>query len=238
LAIIRLNCSCQVLPKFSQDLARIGAVKIFPTIVPFWDHYPKSPVFPRFVPQWLTGSLPFLPIPHLELPYLPSGIDLVGQSDGAVEEKDHVEQEFCNAAGGAALASVAMAGCADARTAPRLPSANFVALQEGPGEDYVIGPMDELTVFVWRNPELGARTGPARRPYHHAADRGPARHGQDAQHVGAGHPAQLSQYIQDPLVSVIVNRFAGTFSEQIRIVGATGRPASIPYRANMTIWTR
>jgi polysaccharide export outer membrane protein len=46
---------------------------------------------------------------------------------------------------------------------------------------------------------------------------------------------QLSQYIQDPLVSVIVNRFAGTFSEQIRIVGATGRPASIPYRANMTI---
>jgi polysaccharide export outer membrane protein len=46
---------------------------------------------------------------------------------------------------------------------------------------------------------------------------------------------QLSQYIQDPLVSVIVNKFAGTYSQQVRIVGATEKPASIPYRANMTL---
>ena len=46
---------------------------------------------------------------------------------------------------------------------------------------------------------------------------------------------QLSQYIEDPLVSVIVNEFAGTFSQQIRIVGATAQPASLPYRANMTV---
>mgnify|MGYP003890932445 CR=1 FL=1 len=46
---------------------------------------------------------------------------------------------------------------------------------------------------------------------------------------------QLSQYIQEPLVSVIVNKFAGTFSQQVRIVGATEKPASLPYRANMTL---
>lgn len=46
---------------------------------------------------------------------------------------------------------------------------------------------------------------------------------------------QLSQYIEEPLVSVIVTKFAGTFSQQIRIVGATAQPASIPYRANMTV---
>ena len=46
---------------------------------------------------------------------------------------------------------------------------------------------------------------------------------------------QLSQYIQDPLVSVIVNKFAGTFSQQVRVIGATGKPASLPYRANMTL---
>jgi polysaccharide export outer membrane protein len=46
---------------------------------------------------------------------------------------------------------------------------------------------------------------------------------------------QLSQYITDPIVSVIVNKFAGTFSQQVRIVGATEKPASVPYRANMTI---
>jgi hypothetical protein len=46
---------------------------------------------------------------------------------------------------------------------------------------------------------------------------------------------QLSQYIQEPIVSVIVNKFAGTFSQQVRVVGATEKPASIPYRANMTL---
>ena len=46
---------------------------------------------------------------------------------------------------------------------------------------------------------------------------------------------QLSQYIEEPLVSVIVTNFAGTFSQQVRIVGATEKPASIPYRANMTV---
>ena len=45
----------------------------------------------------------------------------------------------------------------------------------------------------------------------------------------------LSQYIEKPLVSVIVNNFSGTFSQQVRIVGATDKPASIPYRANMTL---
>ena len=46
---------------------------------------------------------------------------------------------------------------------------------------------------------------------------------------------QLSKYIEEPIVSVIVNKFAGTFSQQVRIVGATEQPASIPYRANMTV---
>ncbi|HZV10163.1 MAG TPA: SLBB domain-containing protein, partial [Novosphingobium sp.] len=35
--------------------------------------------------------------------------------------------------------------------------------------------------------------------------------------------------------SVIVNKFAGTFSQQVRIIGASEKPASIPYRANMTL---
>ena len=46
---------------------------------------------------------------------------------------------------------------------------------------------------------------------------------------------QLSQFIQDPLVSVIINKFAGTYSQQVRVIGATGKPASLPYRANMTL---
>src|SRR3546814_6297133 len=37
---------------------------------------------------------------------------------------------------------------------------------------------------------------------------------------------QLSQYITDPIVSVIVTSFNSTFSQQVRIVGATEKPAS------------
>jgi len=135
----------------------------------------------------------------------------------------------------APLAALALAGCASGGGS-QLPSASFVSLQEGPGEEYVIGPLDELTIHVWRNPELGAKvqvrpdgriTTPlvADMP---AVGKTPAMLSEDIR-------LQLSEYINDPLVSVIVNQFAGTFSQQIRIVGATEKPASLPYRANMTI---
>jgi polysaccharide export outer membrane protein len=39
---------------------------------------------------------------------------------------------------------------------------------------------------------------------------------------------QLSPYSEEPLVSVIINKFSGTFDQQIGIVGATEKPASIP----------
>ncbi|MBD3732590.1 MAG: polysaccharide export protein, partial [Sphingopyxis sp.] len=48
------------------------------------------------------------------------------------------------------IAATALAGCVGSNgSAPQLPSANFVANQEGPGEEYIIGPLDELQIFVW-----------------------------------------------------------------------------------------
>lgn len=135
----------------------------------------------------------------------------------------------------APMAALALAGCASGGGS-ELPPASFVALQEGPGEEYVIGPLDELTIHVWRNPELGAKVqvrpdGRITTPLvtdMPAVGKTPAMLSEDIR-------LQLSQYINDPLVSVIVNQFAGTFSQQVRIVGATEKPASLPYRANMTI---
>ena len=40
---------------------------------------------------------------------------------------------------------------------PLLPPAAFVSESNAPSEEYVIGPLDSLTIFVWRNPELGAK---------------------------------------------------------------------------------
>jgi polysaccharide biosynthesis/export protein len=137
---------------------------------------------------------------------------------------------------GAALAGLALSGCAANSSGQQLPPATFVSLQEGPGEEYVIGPLDELTVFVWRNPELGAKVqvrpdGRITTPLitdMPAVGKTPSMLAEDIR-------IQLSQFIEEPLVSVIINQFAGTFSQQVRIVGATEKPASIPYRANMTL---
>lgn len=135
-----------------------------------------------------------------------------------------------------AMISLALSGCA-AGSGTELPPASFVAMQEGPGEEYIIGPLDELTIHVWRNPELGAEKIQVRPDGRittplvtdmPAVGKTPSMLAQDIR-------LQLSQYIEEPLVSVIVNEFAGTFSQQIRVVGATEKPASIPYRANMTV---
>lgn len=135
----------------------------------------------------------------------------------------------------AAIAGLALSGCASGG-GPELAPASFVAMQEGPGEEYVIGPLDELTIHVWRNDELGAKVqvrpdGRITTPL--VADM-PAV-GKTPTMLAEDIRLQLSQYISEPLVTVIVNEFAGTFSQQVRVVGATEKPASLPYRANMTL---
>ena len=137
---------------------------------------------------------------------------------------------------GSAMVSLMLTGCAGSGSGPQLPPANFVAMQENPGEDYIIGPLDELTIFVWRNPELGAKVQvrPDGRITTPLITDMPAV-GKTPKMLADDITLQLSQYIQDPLVSVIVNKFAGTYSQQVRIVGATEKPASLPYRANMTL---
>ena len=139
---------------------------------------------------------------------------------------------------GLALTATLLSACAagDAGNRPSLPPASYVANKETPGEEYVIGPLDQLNIFVWRNPELSSKvqvrpdgriTTPlvADMP---AVGKTPAMLADDMK-------TALSQYITNPNVSVIVENFSGTYSQQVRIVGATEKPASIPYRANMTL---
>ncbi len=137
---------------------------------------------------------------------------------------------------GVSLTALAVSGCAGGASGPQLPPASFVSNREGPGEDYIIGPLDTLTIFVWRNPELGAKVqvrpdGRISTPLiadMPATGKTPTMLSQDLK-------LALSEYIRDPIVSVIVDNFSGTFSQQVRIVGATEKPSSLPYRANMTL---
>ncbi len=133
-----------------------------------------------------------------------------------------------------AIAGLALTGCAGG--GEQLASASFVSMQEGPGEEYVIGPLDELTIHVWRNDDHGAKVQvrPDGRITTPLVSDMPAV-GKTPTMLAEDIRLQLSQYIAEPLVTVIVNEFAGTFSQQIRVVGATEKPSSLPYRANMTV---
>ncbi len=131
--------------------------------------------------------------------------------------------------------ALALAGCTIA-SRPELPQAAFVAGQEQPGEEYIIGPLDQLNIFVWRNPELSSKVQvrPDGRITTPLISDMPAV-GKTPRMLADDMKIALGEYIKDPIVSVIVENFSGTFSQQIRIVGATAKPASIPYRANMTL---
>ena len=130
----------------------------------------------------------------------------------------------------------ALTGCAGGGSRPLLPPAQFAAGRDVPSEEYVIGPMDQLSIFVWRNPELSAKVqvrpdGRITTPLVSdmpAVGKTPAMLADDMK-------LALSTYIKEPIVSVIVENAQSTFSQSIRVVGATEKPASIPYRANMTL---
>ncbi|MGB3166930.1 MAG: XrtA/PEP-CTERM system exopolysaccharide export protein [Alteraurantiacibacter sp.] len=134
------------------------------------------------------------------------------------------------------MLAIALTGCAAGSTGNTLEAAAVTPLQEGPSEEYVIGPLDKLTIHVWRNDELGAevQVRPDGRITTPLVSDMPAV-GKTPTMLSEDIRLQLSQYIEEPIVTVIVNEFAGTFSQQVRIVGATAEPASIPYRANMTL---
>ena len=131
-------------------------------------------------------------------------------------------------------AALLVAGTAACSTKPEVPAAQAVAPEVPPL--YQIGAGDSLTIFVWRNAEL--TTTVTVRP-----DGRISVPLIEDLYVEGKNPSDLSReiekelavYIQDPLVTVMVGGFVGTFPQQVRVVGEASQPQAIPYRANMTV---
>ena len=136
---------------------------------------------------------------------------------------------------GALFATSTLAACAG--TGPELPSASYTEAQTASTEEYIIGPLDQLTIHVWRNPELSAEDIQVRPDGRITIPlvRDMTAVGKTATQLQDDIKDVLVQYIEQPIVSVIVNEFNSTFDQQIRVVGSTDQPASLPYRANMTV---
>ena len=101
---------------------------------------------------------------------------------------------------------------------------------------YVIGPGDMLHIFVWRNPDLstdvpvrpdGKITTPLVQDIQ-AQGRTPTQ-------LAADIKAALGNYIQDPVVTVVVRTFAAPDNAAaIRVIGAAVTPKTVPYRSGLT----
>ncbi|MDP4536385.1 polysaccharide export protein [Alkalimonas collagenimarina] len=101
---------------------------------------------------------------------------------------------------------------------------------------YLVGPGDNLNIFVWRNPELSGSF--LVRPDGmistslvediSVSGKTPTQVARDMEQV-------LGQFIRDPIVTVSVSGFVGPFSEQVRVIGAAANPQAVSYRQYMTL---
>lgn len=100
---------------------------------------------------------------------------------------------------------------------------------------YIIGPGDELQVFVWRNADLST-TVPVRpdgrisTPLVEdmiAVGKTPSQLARDIEKV-------LGEYVRAPQVNVIVSSPVSTFS-QIKVIGQVAKPQALAFREGLTV---
>ncbi len=129
-----------------------------------------------------------------------------------------------------AAVALVMAGCSGNPDAPLISG-----ISDDEPADYLIGPGDQLQIFVWGNPEL-SESVPVRPDGRisvpliedlTATNKTPSELARDIEKV-------LSEFVQNPIVTIIVRDFTGPFDQQVRVVGEAALPSAIQYRAKMT----
>jgi polysaccharide export outer membrane protein len=102
--------------------------------------------------------------------------------------------------------------------------------------DYIIGAGDSVNIFVWRNPELssGVTVRPDGKITTPLVEDVPAS-GKTPTQLARDMEKELSVYVKNPVVTVMVGGFVGPYAEQVRVLGQATNPQAIPYRDQMTL---
>ncbi len=102
--------------------------------------------------------------------------------------------------------------------------------------DYIIGPGDEIEIFVWGNEEL--TTSVDVRPDGKITTRlveDIVASGKTPTVLARDIEKAYSEYVRSAVVSVIVQEFTSIPSQQIRVVGEAASPLNIPFSKHMTL---
>ena len=101
---------------------------------------------------------------------------------------------------------------------------------------YLIGPGDNLSIFVWRNPDISGSfivrpDGKVTTSLVEDVDVS----GKTPTMLAREVEERLSKYINNPRVTVSVNSFSGPLSEQVRVIGEATNPSAISFTEQMTL---
>jgi polysaccharide export outer membrane protein len=129
-----------------------------------------------------------------------------------------------------AAGTLAMGGCAT----HALPAPTDAQVAANP--DYLIGPGDSINIIVWRNPEvsMSVPVRPDGKITTPLVEDLPAS-GKTSTELARDIEKALAKFIQQPVVTVVVSSFVGTYGEQIRVIGQAARPQALPYRRDMSL---
>jgi len=126
------------------------------------------------------------------------------------------------------VGGTAVVGCSTTPYAPNVePLSEFTS---------IIGPGDSLEMFVWGNPEISRTVSvrPDGKISFPLVEELPAS-GKTSYQLAREIEKELSKFIRDPLVTIILGNGLGPYSEQIRVIGQASKPQAVSYKENMTL---
>ncbi|WP_323750772.1 XrtA/PEP-CTERM system exopolysaccharide export protein [Marinobacter sp.] len=136
------------------------------------------------------------------------------------------------------LAAIFLAGCAsNTPSSPEMVRKALAMDSRDSVEQYVLGATDIVRVSVWRNEDISISVpvrpdGKISVPLVGDVQAS----GETPEQLAQSIRTELSEYIREPQVSVVVTSMGShEFTDRVRVTGAVRQPISIPHRSGMTV---